>query len=247
MERYFAPFEPDSKEIWVNGPEAHHMLHVKRLKVNDRVLLFNGVGYECSGCITAIYQEKDSHQKRIKISAEDIKIVDTELNISITMAFSPPKGKRADLIIQKSSELGIRKLIPLISERSIVRLPPTESQKIEKWRRTAIEASKQCGRNIITEICKVMTFDSLIQSVGTYNLAILFSPEAKMRGIKEILKGYREISNILYIIGPEGGFSDREIKEAEEAGCKIARLASPILRAETAAIAIAAILMYEYS
>lgn len=247
MERYFVPFEPDVKEIWINGAEAHHMLDVKRLRINDKVLLFNGIGYECSGYIDAIYQERGSYQKRIKIHVEDIKIVDTELNVSITMAFSPPKGKRSDLIIQKSSELGVKKIIPLISERSIVRLPSTESQKIEKWRRISIEASKQCGRNLITEICKAMTFDSLIQSVGAYNLAIIFSPEARIPGIKEILKDYREISNILYIIGPEGGFSDREIKEAEKAGCRIARLASPILRTETAAIAIAAILMYEYS
>lgn len=231
--------------MWINGDEAHHMLTVKRLKAGDKISLFNGRGEECVGEIVDILQEERLHTKKAKINIKSVKSVNKEIGIDITIAFSAPKGKRADLIIQKCSELGVKKLVPLITERSVIRT--NFATKVEKWRKISIEASKQCGRNLITDISNVLPFESLGHLANSHEISIIFSNESGFHGLKEILKNNSKIKDVLCVIGPEGGVSAAEIEKAKEMGFNVAKLTPQILRVETSVITIAAILVYEYA
>lgn len=245
MSRFFVSSGFNDKDIWIDGDEAHHMLTVKRLKVGDNISLFNGRGDECVGKIVDIFQEEKSHKKKAKINIKCVKSVNKEIGIDITIAFSVPKGKRADLIIQKCSELGVKRLVPLITERSVIR--SNFANKVEKWQKISIEASKQCGRNLITEICNVLPFESLDRLINSNEISIIFSDGNGFHGLKKILKNNGEIKGVLCVIGPEGGFSVAEIEKAKEMGFNVAKLTPQILRAETAVITVAAILVYEFT
>lgn len=245
MHRFFVSSNFNDKVIWINGDEAHHMLTVRRVKIGDKVSLFNGMGEECVGEIVDILQEEKSYNKKAKINIKSVKNVDNEIGIDITMAFSAPKGKRSEFIIQKCSELGVKRLVPLITERSVIR--SNFGNKIEKWRKISVEASKQCGRNLITEISDVLPFESLDRLINPDEISIIFSSGNNISGLKKILKDSAAVTKILSIVGPEGGFSAAEIEKARKLGCNVARLTPQILRVETAVIAIAAMLIYEYT
>lgn len=229
------------KEVIVSGNETHHMIHVMRLGVGDSVCLFNGMGDECTGKITEIAHDK------IRVEIESVKSIGREIPIDITVAFSVPKGKRSDFLVQKCTELGVKRLIPLQSERSVVKLYDKGEAKITKWRKVAIEASKQCGRKTITEITDVFTLDKLLETASAYDLALVACPSLDTPLLKEVLKKHSEVRDILCLIGPEGGFSGGEIENAQNAGCVPVGLGTQTLRVETAAIAISAMLMYEYA
>jgi 16S rRNA (uracil1498-N3)-methyltransferase len=217
------------------------MTNVMRLGVGDGVCLFNGMGDECTGRIAEIINGK------IRVEIESVESVGKETPIDITIAFSIPKGKRSDFLVQKCAELGVKRLIPLQSERSVVRLHDREEAKITKWRKVVIEASKQCGRNTVTEITNMLTFNKLLETTGSYGPALVASPFPEAPFLKEVLKNHSEVKDILCLIGPEGGFSDVEMEKAENAGCLPVGLGTQTLRVETAAIAISAMLMYAYA
>ncbi len=237
--RFYVPVNLHSKEVLVSGDETHHMIHVMRLGAGDSVCLFNGMGDECTGRIVEIVNS------RVRVEIESVKSIGREIPVNITIAFSVPKGKRSDFLIQKCAELGVERLIPLQSERSIVKL--YGECKITKWRKVVIEAAKQCGRNTVTDITDTLTFDKLLETVGSYDLALVACPSPDVPFLREVLKGHPEVKDVLCLIGPEGGFSDVEIEKAKNAGCVPVGLGTQTLRVETAAITISAMLMYAYA
>jgi 16S rRNA (uracil1498-N3)-methyltransferase len=132
----------------------------------DRIVLFDGMGKECDAEIVEISDNK------VKVKIGQIKTVNKENNVGIDTAFAIPKGKRSHFLIQKCTELGVRKLIPLHYERSVVRFKAGDSGKIEKWEKIAIEALTQCGRNVLTDICGAMDFSSILKNVKDYDLSL---------------------------------------------------------------------------
>ena len=246
MSRFFVSSDFKGKEVVIDGAEAHHMVTVKRFKSGDKVSLFNGNGIECFGEIIDISVNEKSLGKTIRIDIERVAHTSNlEIETEITMAYSVPKGKRSELIIQKCSELGVRNLVPLIADRSIIR--SNFSNKLEKWQKISIEASKQCGRNCTTNIFDVLKFDELETLIDKHDLSIIFSLDNENEGVKAILREYQDVDRILCIIGPEGGFTPMEIKKAVEFGCATAKLTPQVLRVETAVIAVASMLIYEYA
>lgn len=217
------------------------MLHVKRMRPGEKLLLFDGKGREAMGKIAEV------SQGRALVAIEDIGEINREARIAITLAFSVPKGKRVEFLVQKCCELGVRRLIPLECERSVVRLAPKGSHKIERWRSIAVEASKQCGRTFITEIDNVLLFSELIDSASAYGLRLLASPREEAIALNRAVQGNPEPGDILCAIGPEGGFSDKEIELATSAGFTQVSLGPSVLRVETGAIAIVSMLLYAYS
>ena len=185
-------------------------------------------------------------RKRSGFGIEKVEHTNLEIGLEITMAFSVPKGKRSELVIQKCSELGVRNVVPLIAERSIIRT--NFSNKFEKWQKITIEASKQCcGRNSITNILDVLKFDELQPLIDKHDLSIIFSLDNENEGIKAALREHKNANKVLCVIGPEGGFTPSEIIKAVEFGCTTAKLTPQVLRVETAVIAVASMLIYEYS
>jgi len=241
MNRFYAPFKAGLKNIWIDSSESHHIIHVKRLKTGDNIVLFNGMGIECNAEIVEI------NGNRVRVEVNQYKTVNKENKVGIDIAFAIPKGKRSHFLIQKCTELGIRKLIPINYTHSVVKLKAKSSEKIEKWRKIAIEASKQCGRNTITEVSDVVDFRNVLENSDIYDLPLFACSQSDSNNLKNTLQEYPKVNNIVSFIGPEGGFTSNEIEMAKKAGCKFVSLGQRTLRVETAAIAVSAILSYHYS
>ncbi|HHT9119185.1 MAG TPA: 16S rRNA (uracil(1498)-N(3))-methyltransferase [Candidatus Hypogeohydataceae bacterium YC41] len=239
-ERFYCPSLPKEGEAWIGGGEAHHMLHVLRLKPGQRVYLFDGRGMEATARI--LETRKDSARLEIENSVP----VNREARIAITLAFSIPKGQRAEMLVEKTCELGVSKLIPMECHRSVVKFKKEGSHKLEKWRRIAIEASKQCGRTYITEVEEITPFSALLEETGRYELSLIASPGLGERPLKEVVREHNEIKTLLCMTGPEGGFTEEELERAKGSGSLQVSIVPRILRIETAAIALMSMLLFAY-
>ena len=214
---------------------------VLRLKKGDKLTLFDGVGHEYKAVIRDFY----SHNVCLDIiGKETIKLPATH----ITLAQSLPKGSKMDFIVQKSTELGANRIVPFVSSRSIPRLTGTRATgKAARWRKIAIEASRQCGRGNVPEVSEIVSFDKMLSMPDGHNLrVILWEAEPKL-GIREILTDEKHAGadSFFVVIGPEGGFSWEEIEKARQGGFISASMGRLILRTETAPLAILSILQYE--
>jgi 16S rRNA (uracil1498-N3)-methyltransferase len=243
LERFFAPLLPDDGELLLDGQEAHHMLHVKRLRPGEGVLLFDGGGRE------AVARIVGAERGIARLCIERVDKVDREARIPISLAFSVPKGKKAEFLVQKCCELGVRRLIPLGCERSVVKLAQEGSHKTERWRSVALESSKQCGRTYVTEVSEVVSFKGLVEmeSIRDYRPRLFASTGPEAVVLSEVIGGDTGPGGVLCIIGPEGGFTEEETEVAVRSGCAPVSLGPRVLRTETAAVALVSILLYAYS
>ena len=149
-----------------------------------------------------------------------------------------------DLIVQKATELGVKEILPFESARTVVKARGERGKhKKERWDKIAIEASKQCGRVELPKIKETVYFDTILDSIPKYNLTVMPCFSKKAVFLKGALKN--KAKKLFVIIGPEGGFTDDEIRRAEEKGAVSVSLGSLVLRSETAAIATISILNYE--
>jgi len=245
MTRLFLPPEIlQSEKIVITGNQARYLSVVLRVKPGEGITLFDGQGfrYECR-----IIQ---SHKKEVvaeRISKEPYSI---ESPVSIILAQGLPKADKMDLIVEKATELGARTIIPLITEYSQVR----HTEKVERWKKIALSASQQSGRNRIPDILDPIGFleyltrisAPLKEAEGAPTLSgIIFSEEKEGVNCKKILSRMRGIKNIVVLIGPEGGFSKKEVSSAVRYGFLEVSLGPRILRTETAPMAALSIIQYE--
>jgi len=235
--RFYIPSELWSLEdLALTGDEAHHCRDVMRCREGQRIIVFDGMGTEVEGEITSISR-----------NCIELKPVLTNKTgrppAFLTLGQAIPKGKNMDLIIQKATELGAGRIVPLISARTVVQLDEKEAiKKREKWQRVAIEACKQCGQNWLPEIAVPVSVDQFVKTASTadpFRLVAAIDPES--RSLKRILADWRESHESLpdsatLMIGPEGDFTPAEISTARGAGFHPMTLGPIILRSETAAI-----------
>ncbi len=218
---FYAPELPKSGEISLDAEETRHM-NAQRIKPQDKVSLFNGKGIVAIGSLA-------SEGKVRLIEIHEV----PKSPFSLFIAVSVPKGERADWMLQKLAELGISKIIPLKTERSIV-LPRETKQ--ERWQRILAEACKQSKQAWIPELKPLSTIeDALKQEAG---LKIILDQAGK--NLIELLQ--EKPKSVLAFIGPEGGFTENEKKLLQDSGCKPASLGRQTLRIETAAMAMAAVM-----
>ncbi len=244
LHRFFCP-DPESGEL--TASEAHHAATVLRMKPGDHCVAFNGEGTEVKVELTSVAPERISY----RILSRHIT---PPLPCTLHLVQAVTKGKAMDLILQKTTELGVGSIRPVLSDRSVSR-PEGEKagSKAEKWRQCVLEACKQCGRNRIPEVHEAMSVESLIDSVRSFRgprLIASLQPdtlplrELLMKERKEGVSG--EGGEVLYVVGPEGDFTPSEIGQFRSAGFQPVSLGPNILRAETAAIYLTGILAYEF-
>jgi len=235
MRRFFAPLENFSdKTVTLDADETRHLRDVLRLHVGDEVSVFDGAGKEFACTISEI------GKKETKLSViGETEPASPESPFSITIAATVLNGEKYDLIVQKAVELGVTKLIPLITLRCDVKAKDA-AKRMSRWRRIAMEATKQTGRAKLMEIAMPIVFATLIPLLPDKG-TILFS-EREGRGFDTIVCDHS--TTALY--GPKGGWDDAELKLAAEHDITIVTLGGRVLRAETAAIAITAILQHRF-
>jgi 16S rRNA (uracil1498-N3)-methyltransferase len=225
-ERFYTPDRLGPGEYHLSGTEAHHLTTVRRFSPGDRVVLFNGDGNEYAAEIIAV------GKKSCSLDILSASPVDRELPFPLVIASALPKGDRADYLIEKLTELGVTRFIPLITSRSVV--APKESV-VDKFARAVIEASKQCGRNRLMAVDRPRKWREFLDSTGPGS-RILLHPDP---GAPQLTAAMGVGSTIA--VGPEGGFSDEEVRQAIAAGWRVSSLGSRVMRVETAAVAAAAL------
>jgi 16S rRNA (uracil1498-N3)-methyltransferase len=214
--------------------ETRHLRDVLRIREGDSILVFDGSGLEYSGTVLLIEKKSTT----ITIDRE-IAPAAPESDLDLTLAVALTKGEKFDLVVQKAIELGLNRIIPIVTARCDVR-PSDGSRRADRWRKIALEASKQSGRARLAEIAKIVEFPSLLK-METSGARILFSERA---GVS--FEAIQANKRMLAVIGPEGGWEDKELESATAARFTLVTLGGRILRAETAAIAIAAVLQHRF-
>ena len=237
MARFHLPPESWQQDPALTGDEARHLSQVLRMKSGDSVIVFDGHGRRAAAEILGISRE------RIPLKLGEI-IPSRAPLPAITLAQAIPKGKNMDLIVQKSVELGVAAIQPLITRYTVVQ--PGDG-KSEKWRRNALEACKQCGQDTLPEIAEPLAFDRWIANQGEVpgqKLIASLAPGA--RPLREVLRDHPATTQATLLVGPEGDFSSDETNAAIAAGFLPISLGSIVLRVETATLFCLSALRYEF-
>lgn len=228
--------------VSIIGTDVNHIANVLRLKVDDEIQVCNedkGINYNTK--IAEINKEF------VKCNILEIKESNSEANVHINILQGLPKAEKMELIIQKCTELGVKEITPVEMERCIVKLDSkSESKKKERWQKIAEVAAKQSGRDKIPQINNVINIKNVCNILTNYDIVLVPYENEKNVTLKEVLaKLPKKDLKIAIIIGPEGGFEEKEIQMLEQSNCKIVTLGNRILRTETVALNVLSIIMYE--
>ena len=231
MHRCYLPVEDlTAGSLSVQGEEAHHALRVMRMRVGDVCEVFNGRGQAVRARV--------AHASGSQMLLETLEALPPLPPVAgITLGIAIPKGALMDLIVQKAVEMGVRRIVPLITERTIVRLSAKEAAaKAEKWRRTALEACKQCGVNDLPQVELPQPYAEYLKRADVGGLRVQCAILPHARPMRETLEAGRAAGHTeaALLIGPEGDFSPAEYAAGEAAGYAPVSLGSIILRVETA-------------
>ncbi len=238
MKRIF--LERITDELTISGEDANHLARSLRARRGDKITAVDGAG----NC--AVLELIDFDKETIKARRVSV-IQKVSVERKITLADCIPKQSRLDNIIEKATELGVDKIEPLISERTIVRIGGARAEsRLERWQRIAKEAAEQCARDTIPQIAEVRTLDEWLRSLPPPDdTLLLFCWEGEQSTtVREVLS--RNIDkNIIVLIGPEGGFTEREVAKIVVSGGVSVTLGKRILKTDTAAISVLAMINYE--
>jgi 16S rRNA (uracil1498-N3)-methyltransferase len=213
---------------------AHHAARVLRLRDGDAVVLFDGRGGEYAARIAV------AGRGGVAAMTGQRRDPERESPLQVTLVQAVSSSEKMDFTIQKATELGVAAIQPVLSERSVVRLSAErEEKKLARWRRVAVAACEQCGRNRLPGLREAMSVETYCRSPGAAALRLLLSPEGEqgLRKLQDRIEGA-----VTLAVGPEAGFSDAEIRLLQRAGFVALRLGPRVLRTETAALAALAAL-----
>ena len=221
-----------STTVLLPREETHHLKNVLRMKEGELCLLFDSSGYEFVSRI-----ERFLADDRSEVSLLDPVLPNSQSSsLKLTVAQAIPQDRKMDEIVRQAAELGVYEITPLITERTIVRITKDKSPKvIQRWQRIADQTLKQSRLNRAPKILQPMTLDALAQNFNSYKRVFILDTSSSAVPIKDYVS--TKIESALLIIGPEGGFSEDEVKKAERLGAKRISLGEGILKTDTAFVA----------
>jgi 16S rRNA (uracil1498-N3)-methyltransferase len=240
MARFFLPQAniQEGRGI-VHGAELAHLMKVLRLRAGDFVTLFDNTGWEHEAVIETLTTERG-----------ELKIIEShptsrESPVPITLGVGLTKGEKLDWVIEKATELGVSTIIPLSSSYTVPKLDKDRiHRRAERWRKIAVSAAKQCGRSRIPEVRSLCSFETFVTESWSETLKLIFWENEMEQSLSRLFERCRETRNVLLAIGPEGGFSKREVELATAQGFQSVHLGRRILRAETAALAALTVVQF---
>lgn len=240
-DRYFVETPIVGDRAVLEGSEAHHLARVMRGRPGDRITLFDGSGVEFTAEVTRMGRDE------VELIVAGREYVDRELSFRLTLAVALPKGDRQRWLVEKSVELGVARVIPLETARSVARPTAGAIRRMARW---VVDASKQCGRNRLMEIAECEKWHELLAGAAEIPLRILAHPTGQNRpsGGETSLARFdvgaatAQPREAIAAIGPEGGWTDEEVAAALRAGWRTIDLGPRILRVETAAVVIPTLL-----
>lgn len=245
MHRFFIDKKDlDDKKVTISGKDFNHITKSLRLEIGDRIIASIGDGDDL------IVELKEFFSDKLTAQMIERKKSYNEPSFAVTVAQAIPKKRNMELVVQKTTEIGVKKIIPLTTKRTVVKLKGKKRKKrIDRWQRIAEEAAKQSQRGIIPEVTDLFTLKSLEDIRGDYDLIITLWASEEDKSLSSLLTKLKKANNlnkILLIIGPEGGFSPDEINLIDnKLGGSTVTLGPRILRTETAGLVGLTAILYE--
>ncbi|MBS7298410.1 MAG: 16S rRNA (uracil(1498)-N(3))-methyltransferase [Eubacteriales bacterium] len=240
MPKFFvSPDKVRGNRIIIDTEDVSHIKRVLRLSVGDNITVCDSCGndYDC--------KIANISDKCVECEIISSKKNNSEPNIKVTLYQALPKATKMEYIIQKTTELGITKIVPCALSRCVVKLDEKDSKKkISRWQKIADEAAKQSGRGILPEISDVMSFRDAVDEMKNSDLVFVPYECAEDNTLRKVLNS-KPAQNVAFMIGPEGGFSPEEATYLEDNGIPLVTLGKRILRTETAGMAVLSMVMYE--
>ncbi|MDB5052244.1 MAG: methyltransferase, RsmE family [Bacilli bacterium] len=248
MQRYFIPSEQFLETtVTLHGGDAHHIIRVMRAQVGDQIICSNGLNREALVAITSMDKET------VEAAVVEERAMTNETAVEVWIAQSLPKGDKLETIIQKCTEIGAARIIPFVSERTIVQYDDKkEAKRLERWAKIAKEAAEQAHRNKVPDVSGPQSWKQILQLISQVEIALICYEKESGLQLKQLL--VRTFANngsgpalgkVMLLIGPEGGFTPKEVSEAESAGSHSISLGKRILRTETAAMVALTCVLYE--
>mgnify|MGYP000912328920 CR=1 FL=1 len=224
----------DQESLTLSGQSGQHVARVLRMRAGDELILFDGLGGEHRASIESVQGGK------VELNLLGHNHIEREAPVPVTLIQGVSRGERMDWTIQKATELGVHRIVPVTSLRSMVKLKGDRAERRRgHWQQVAISACEQCGRNRVPQISDPVSLEDGLAQVEAFALKLTLRADATMR-IAQLPESPPEAC---IAIGPEGGFDDREYQLLEQAGFQGLRLGPRILRTETAGLAAMAALL----
>ena len=243
MYQFFVePHQIHDNTVIIEGGDVNHIKNVLRMKVGEEIAVSNGVDGKEYRCGIARIEEEC-----IVCELRFVKEDGLELSSRVHLYQGLPKADKMELIIQKAVELGVYEIIPVETKRCVVKLDAKKAKsKVERWQAIAEAAAKQSKRRIVPTVTMPVTFGEALQQVKNMEIKLIpYELAEGMEKTKEIIENLPENVDIAVFIGPEGGFEEKEIEKAMNAGVQPITLGKRILRTETAGFTVMAWIMYK--
>jgi 16S rRNA (uracil1498-N3)-methyltransferase len=222
-------------QLDLQGTAANHVARVLRLRVGDPLILFDDAGGEYTATVISLSRHT------VRVSVGEYLTTNRESPLHVTLAQGISRGERMDVVVQKATELGVKRIVPVLAARTVVRLNEAQAaNRLRHWRAIAVAACEQCGRNSLPEVTSPMTLQQFLVSQLPDGLRLMLRPDG---GLK--VRDLPASSAVTVLIGPEGGLSDAEQSAALAAQFKGLSLGPRILRTETAALAALAVIQQQ--
>jgi len=243
MSRFYVPKENvRGDNIIIDGAEAKHITTVMRLAMGDTVVIFDGTGKEYIGVI------KNITSKGVNVAITETRAAGGEDLVRVTLAQAIPKKEKMDYIVEKSTELGVHEILPIVTERTVVRVDEDDrKKKHERWQRLAQEAAKQCGRRDIPQIRPIMLLGDSIKMVNDFDLSLVAYLSDDTVPLRDAIKNTSPARVAVYV-GPEGDFSPKEIDLFKSnTKARYVSLGKRVLKSDTAGLFLLSCINYEFS
>lgn len=223
--------------------DSKHIEKVLRMRCGDEILIFDGTGFEYIAKITNIERDKCC----VDILSKSVSLLEPQTRVTLFQGI--PKSGKMETIIQKAVELGVYEIVPVITDRCVVKINDDASarEKAKRWNKVSLEAAKQCGRGIIPKVYEPVSFPEAIEMISNLDVSLMpyeMLGHSGEKGLSDILNANQSAITFGILVGPEGGFSDEEAAFASKQKVSMIGLGRRILRTETVSGALIPIIMY---
>ena len=260
MQRYFVePAQWQGEMIVLGGQDAHHLQRVMRARIGEKVFCSDGAGREALAEVAAFAGEN------VELRVVEWLVADREPQVEVWIAQALPKGDKLETVWQKCTEMGATRLIPFVPERTVVQYDAKkEAKRAERWQKIVKEAAEQAHRSRVPVVELPRSWQQVLALAGEVDAALFCYEKAETVSLKQALReargnvarradvagrddstGDTGLRRVLVVVGPEGGFAEKEAAAAEAAGMRAITLGRRILRTETAALVALSCILYE--
>jgi len=228
------------KNVVIEGQQAHQIHNVLRKKAGEHIIVLDNLGWEYE------VELKTTGKKEVTGAIVKKRKAEGEPAVEITLYQSMLSREKFELVLQKCTEVGVKRFVPIITERSIVRKESPKAAKTERWQRIIQEAAEQSGRGRIPELEKAIKFENATAKLADFDCKLMAHTQGQDKNLRECLKNSRKkIKSVALFIGPEGGFTENEVQIARDNNISLISLGRRILRTETAAVVASSLILYE--